>query len=162
MRDRGKRKYNGEWVYGYLIGNDVIVGEIVEFSDECFNCEYWWRVDPRTVGQSTGRKDKNGKEIYKGDIVKYVLYRGGNEIIGVVRLGVYEQDGSGGEYGPTKCLGFYIERIKTILDDWEIKYGWKPNEPEYEKTISLLEPKWVEVIGNEFENPELLKGEEMA
>jgi len=76
-----------------------------------------------------------------------------------VRLGVYEQDGSGSEYGSTKCFGFYIERIKTIPNDWEIEYGRRPIEPEYEKTISILEPKWIEVIGNEFENPELLKGD---
>lgn len=38
---RGKRSDNGEWVYGYLIGNDVIVGEIVLFEDEFFSTEFW-------------------------------------------------------------------------------------------------------------------------
>ena len=46
------------WVYGYLIGKDVIVGEIVEFEDDYFNTEFWCRVRPETVGQFTGLKMK--------------------------------------------------------------------------------------------------------
>lgn len=41
------------WVYGHLIGRDVIVGEITHFDDEGFATEFWYRVKPETVMQYT-------------------------------------------------------------------------------------------------------------
>ena len=75
---RGKRVDAGEWVEGSLIGNDVIVGKIVEFEEDYFCTEFWYKVNPETVGQFTGMTDKKGKKLFEGDVYsmgeKNILY----------------------------------------------------------------------------------------
>lgn len=66
---RGKRVDTGEWVEGSLIGNDVIVGKIIEFEEDYFCTEFWLKVNHKTVCEGTGRIDKNKKRIFEGDLV---------------------------------------------------------------------------------------------
>ena len=115
IRFRGKTDC-GKWVYGYFTLNDDDKACIIPEADPS---GFWREVDPATIGQSTGLKDKNGQEIYEGDI--------------------YDAPH---DFGPG---GFSIRRGVVVWDN-ESGYNW-----HYWKVADL------EVIGNIYENPELLE-----
>ena len=72
IKFRGKRKDNGEWVYGNLVDREkpFIVGRMIESNEEYCNLDWWHPVLPETVGEFSGLHDKNGKEIWEGDLIR--------------------------------------------------------------------------------------------
>lgn len=64
------RKSNGEWIYGDLVHNvGVGASTALIFPEEAHDSWDRYIIDAHTIGQFTGLHDKNGKEIFEGDIV---------------------------------------------------------------------------------------------
>lgn len=148
IKFRGKRCDNSEWVCGYYVGctetwkgghfHKSWIITSARSNGGFFALQGRYPVQDQTIGQYTGMHDKNGKEIYEGDIVKMSTAIYGDEIFKVS----YENSHIG-----AFCL-CYDEQEDTsrFVSIFGRDYGY--------------EPFYCEVIGNIHDNPELLKGGE--
>ena len=134
---RGKRTDNGEWIKGYLLGDEITgqyfihasgnsVNESPKVGEEGVLHFLAFEVIPETVGQWTGLKDKNGKQIFEGDIIKGAWK---------TRLKVYFDD---------VCLQFRVRKIESAVSRSIDYYCGRDG---------------YEIIGNIHDNPELMEVE---
>jgi uncharacterized phage protein (TIGR01671 family) len=145
MEDRylfkAKRVDNGEWVKGsylydygrnihYIFANEIVCPNCINDCRKEFSLQDY-EVDPSTICQCTGLKDKNGKLIWENDICD--------------------------RKEP------YPEIVKYCNGDWTLDYSYAIHKESGGCYCNLgfytEERKCVEVIGNIFDNPELLESE---
>lgn len=127
----------GEWKRGYLIedeGVSYIINSVVEANDEYITIGEWCSVDTETLGISTGLFDKKGVEIFEGDVISTYT---DNLVI--------KRD---------NLLGFYVE-----LDE-KRNYFAETVDIEYLDLFAKDFGVAVEVLGNIYENADLLGEEE--
>lgn len=149
---RGKEKESGKWIYGDLrhisdgYGGYILC--IVDNTNGRNNDVTGVEVSPNTVGQYTGVTDKNGTKIFEGDIIESV-----SRLVNSV----------GTPTGGTDISRYIIEwgEHKWVKKIFFCNRGdyWKNNvlpEDLYPYTAS----RYCEVIGNIYDNSELLEDDE--
>nr|DAH34040.1 MAG TPA: YopX protein [Caudoviricetes sp.] len=147
---KAKRIDNGEWAEGYytecngktFIGIDISIYSDI-FEVFCTPVIRWFEVDPKTICQFTGLYDKNGKKIWESDIISY---QRDNDDCPFPNKDTKKRFGKVFYQGfrSTFAIGMGKNGSRSINDDlW--KYVQNGNR--------------VEVIGNQFDNPELLQEE---
>ena len=136
---RGKRLDNGEWAEGYFVNLWMINYQKHQpiITD---NNAVSYDVDPSTIGQYTGLKDKNGKRIWEGDILR------------IAKIA----DGLGGYYQPP------FDYPVNVVVKWDL-CAWMWETLCEDKRYISFPDAWChyecEIIGNVHDNPELIKEE---
>lgn len=152
---RGKRKDNGEWVKGFYGINTICCEQstylsavISKMPQGIYDCESW-EVEPNTVGQYTGVTDKNGTKIFEGDIIESV-----SRLVNSV----------GTPTGGTDISRYIIEwgEHKWVKKIFFCNRGdyWKRNNVLPKDLYPYTASRYCEVIGNIYDNSELLGGGE--
>ena len=124
---KAKQIDNGDWIEEHYLRKEVHF----IFQTDKHNTWRCVEIVPETLCQFTGLCDKNVNRIWENDIVNY------NGKYASIKFGMYCSSSGYGNYN----LGFYVDF---------------PGETLYRKELGYWHEK-VEVVGNIFDNPELLQ-----
>lgn len=135
---KAKRVDNGEQIVGGLVKYGFVGKEKYYIIPDYASDLYAIEIDPNTICQCTGLTDKNGNLIWENDIVKDLF----SDACAQIKYGSYQ---SCFDSTKTEHVGFYV--------DWSGKCAKR-----YRKDLGY----WInmvnaEVIGNIFDDPELIK-----
>lgn len=146
---RGKEKDSGKWIYGDLRhisdGHGGYILCIVDNTNGRNNDVTGIEVSPNTVGQYTGMTDKNSTKIFEGDIIESV-----SRLVNSV----------GTPTGGTDISRYIIEwgEHKWVKKIFFCNRGdyWKKNNVLPKDLYPYTTSRYCEVIGNIYDNSELL------
>lgn len=132
-----------EWRYGFF--STYPKGAHITTPDgEC------WPVAIESVGQFTGLKDKNGKEIYEGDIISYNTSEQGDNKDVFNAKGIVEYESGAYKIGGGIFFTIYLHKIMGNGEVYYVSPGHFTIPERYYMA------KDFEVIGNLYEDPELI------
>ena len=139
---RGMRLDNCNWIIGHLIKYEDGRARICESHTDIFCYEkdksiiqtVAHMVAPSTIGQFTGLTDKNGKKIFEGDIVRVL----GNQQV---------DDWKNVDY---VALIAFLDGGFCAIDGTVEEHGFR------RYALARMDFS-LEIIGNQFDNPELLE-----
>mgnify|MGYP001556066900 CR=1 FL=1 len=144
---RAKRVDNGEWIEGNYVKAELIHDEGYEhYIIETMRHGKTYEIDPKTLCQYTGLKDKNGNRIWENDIVscEHEKYPDDNQ------LEVYPLLPD-----PIKYKRNYA--VEFINTGSSYGYRLRNKSIHFMLTGNVIYNHEIEVLGNIFDNPEMLK-----